>query len=266
MDDNQELSEQHSQKAPSFFEKLIDPSHSNTPYPINLIVILIVLILVGLILLIFPFVQTIRTTPKETTQASATISPSATPNPTAGWKTYALKTIPVSIMAPSILDSLGVLEENTEKTTIGERMCGGFTIGILGQSSKTTGCNFSSDSPLLFGTTSTSYETSSPSFLDLQGFIRLNGKYYARIPGNKTLEIPKDLVSEAKNNNGIEIIKIIGSDTVKIAPKKGFVGAIANISIPNSNYTGIVLQVKSDYLEGEGTSFFDQILATVKIQ
>ena len=43
-------------------------------------------------------------------------------------------------------------------------------------------------------------------------------------------------------------------------------GAIANISIPNSNYTGIVLQVKSDYLAGEGTSFFDQVLATVKIQ
>lgn len=269
MEDNRS-SLPHQAKNPSFFEKLIDPAHSKTPYPVNLVVILITLILVGLTLLIFPFFQTIRTAPKGKIQTNIAPSSSPTPppagGPTAGWKKYNLKTIPLSLMAPSILDSLGALEENIETNQSGERVCGGFTIGILGQSKKTTGCNFSSDSPLLFGTTSTSFEVSNPSFLDLQGFVKLNGRYYARIPGDKTFEIPQDLISEAKNSNGVEIIKILSSDNIKITPKKGFVGALANISTPNTNYTGIALLVKNDYLEGDGKSFFDQVLSTVKIE
>lgn len=246
-------------KKTSFFEKLVDPQHSNTPYPINLILILVVLIVIGLTLSLYPFIQTIITAPKSSIKTQAVL-PTPTPDPMAGWKTYSLKTLPISLMAPVILDSFGILVENQEKVNSATRYCGGFLIS-LGLSAKPIGCNFPEASPLLFGTTSTDYPEAKK-FLELQGFIKLNGRYFVRTSANKTLEVPVNLVTEIKNKNGMEIIKITGDDSAKIVtPGKGWIGALANIH--TASYSGVALQVKTDYAN-QGGGMFDQILSTFK--
>ncbi len=244
---------------PSFFEKLVDPAHSNSPYPINLILILVVLIVIGLTLSLYPFIQTLITTPKSSVKTQTT--PTPTPDPMAGWKTYSLKALPISLKAPALLGSFGTLVENQEKTASGTRYCGGYLIS-LGLTSKPTGCNFPNTSPLLFGTTSTDYPEAKK-FLELQGFIKLNGKYFARTSATKTAEIPANLVSEVKNANGVDVIKITGDDNAKIVtPGKGWVGALANIQ--TASYSGVVLQVNGDYAN-QGGDIFDQIISTVTV-
>ena len=259
MDENQSFQTQPQEvKKPSFFEKLVDPAHSNSPYPINLILILVVLIVIGLTLSLYPFIQTLVTTPKSSVRVQI---PTPTPDAMTGWKTYSLKALPVSLKAPAILDSFGTLVENQEKGASGTRYCGGYLIS-LGLTSKPIGCNFPDTSPLLFGTTSKDYPEAKK-FLELQGFIKLNGRYFARISANKTLEIPSSLVTEVKNKNGMEIIKITGDDSAKIVtPGKGWVGALTNIQ--TASYSGIVLKVNGDYAAQE-QNVFDQILSTVKI-
>lgn len=247
---------------PSFFEKLVDPQHSNTPYPITLILILVVLIFVGLSLSIYPFVQTLITTPKSAPTTGAKIFPSPTQNAMAGWKEYQLKIIPISFKAPGILDSFGSIIENQEKVGSATRYCGGYLIS-LGLSAKPTGCNFPNNSPLIFGTTSTDF-LQATKFTDLQGFIKLNGRYFARISATKTVEIPSNLVTAVRNSNGLDIIKIKGDNSAKVVtPGSGWVGALANIQ--TASFSGIALQVNSDYANQSG-NIFDQILSTVKFR
>lgn len=261
MDENNQQPSRIPQKPPSFFEKLVDPTHSNSPYPVNLIIVLVVLIVIGLTLSIYPFIKTLSSTPKSAPTAQAQITPTPTADPIADWKTYSLKTLPISLKAPAIIDSFGTLVEGQEKVNSATRYCGGYLI-TLGLVSKPTGCNFPDTSPLLFGATSTDYSQATK-FLELQGFIKLNGRYFARISAGKTQEIPVNLVSEIKNKNGLSIIKILGDDNAKIVtPGKGWVGALANIQ--TASFSGIALQVKSDYAT-QGGNMFDQILSTVKI-
>lgn len=261
MDDYNQQPFRIPQKPPSFFEKLVDPAHSNSPYPTNLIIVLVVLIVIGLTLSIYPFIKTLSSTPKSAPAGQAQITPIPTADPIADWKTYSLKTLPISLKAPAILDSFGTLIESQEKVNSATRYCGGYLI-TLGLASKPAGCNFPDTSPLLFGTTSTDYPQATK-FLELQGFIKLNGRYFARISPSKTQEIPANLISEVRNKNGVNIIRITGDDNAKIVtPGKGWVGALANIQ--TASFSGMALQVKTDYAS-KGGEIFDQILSTVKI-
>ena len=249
------------QNHPSFFEKLVDPAHSNSPYPINLILILVLLIVIGLTLSIYPFIKTLTSTPKTSNTTETRIIPTPTTDPMADWKTYSLKTLPISLKAPAILDSFGTLFEGQEKVNSATRYCGGYLISI-GLTAKPAGCTFPDTSPLLFGTVSADYPQAMK-FLELQGFIKLNGRYFARISASKTQEIPSGLVKEIKNKNGIDIIKVVGDDSAKtVTPGKGWVGALANIQ--TASFSGMALQVKSDYA-AQGQNMFDQILSTVTV-
>lgn len=126
---------------------------------------------------------------------------------------------------------------------------------------------------------------SGPDFEVIQKYDTKNGKYYCvygdakdkncligAYPGNQNINISSNNITELKNPQGINILRIVGDEaysdllqhTISYAgvPKKGYIGAIVNLP-NNPNYSGFTIQIKlSDNLTEK---VFDQILDSIKI-
>jgi hypothetical protein len=207
-----------------------------------------------------PEVQQVATAPEQiTTQPVAQSTPAPTTDPTAEWKIYTLKSLGLTYKLPPELTSQGDLKEFTQP---GQK---GTQISVSIENSKVGSDNF-----FLMGTTSTNYMAGRGGmFIDLQGFKKENGKYYAKFVDNNKFDIPNDLVSEVTNPNSLEMIKIKGQNfetgeeqglPLAGTPGKGHIGALININKPP--YQGLAIEM---ILSPELTEkLFDQILQTFK--
>jgi len=204
-------------------------------------------------------------TPAQYSETPSPIPSSASETST-GFTTYSIKSLGLQFKLPPSLSKFGNLKEETIPGEKGNQFC----ITFPNQTSwlaKTVYAR-SVSCPIVhfgFGTTSIDYEAGrGGGFTDFQGFEITNGKYYGRFPGDRTFEIPADIVEEIKNPNGITILKVKGKN-FKDRPSpfiyEGSIGALINIS-GNSTYRGIALQMELS--EGYTESEFDQILSSLK--
>lgn len=100
-------------------------------------------------------------------------------------------------------------------------------------------------------------------YIDLQGFEKTDGKYFA-ILGEQKIELPGAAVKEIQNPNGVSIIKVRGYDnengSVPGTPGSGYIAALINTK--NEKYPGItvLLKIVQDITEID----MDQILSTFR--
>lgn len=197
-------------------------------------------------------------------------TPTSTLDPTVDWKTFTIKTMGLEFKIPSELSKMGNLEENILSGEKGNLLCVTFSKknSFLIQS-VFAAVGFCDVNTFALGTTSVDFEAGRMAgFSDLQGFEVIQGKYYAKLLGKK-FEIPKELINEVTNPNGIKILKIIGRNSttgewqgpIAGTPGDGWIGALVNID-NNPKYLGITVQMK---LENNLTQkLFDQILSSFK--
>lgn len=175
------------------------------------------------------------------------------------WRTYTIKSLGLTYDLPPEVTSLGELQEFIVPGQIGTQ------IFISTENSKVV-----SDKRFLMGTTSVDYMAGRGGmFIDLQGFKKENGKYYAKFVHNQTIELSNDLVNEVKNSNGLDVIKIKGRNydsgeaqgiPVTGTPGQGKIGALININKPP--YQGLAVQM--DLTQNLTEQLFDRILSTFK--
>lgn len=191
-----------------------------------------------------------------------------TPDPTAGWKTYILKTLNLEFKLPPIFNSFGEMTEQIIPGEKGTSLCMTFprktSFFIKPVIAGTAACV---TNHFGIGTTSIDFEAGRMAgFTDLQGYVIENGKYYAKLLGKK-FEIPPSLVEQI-GGDGLSMLKITGRDTTEgefqgpIAgtPGKGRVGALINTN--NKTCPGLAVEME---LTGSLTEYlFNQILSTFK--
>lgn len=204
--------------------------------------------------------------PTQSTQNNPSTIPLPTSETSNGLKSYSIKSLGLEYQLPPSLSKFGNLTDETIPGEKGNQFCITFPrkTSWLVKTVYAGGAHC----PIVhfgFGTTSIDYEAGrSGGFTDFQGFEITNGKYYGRFPGNKTFEIPSDIVEEVKNPNGITLLKIRGKKYEK-GPSpfvyEGSIGALVNIA-NNPNYRGIAIQLELS--EGYTEKEFDKILSSLK--
>lgn len=203
-----------------------------------------------------------KSIPQPTTNEQIIPSPTPTTinDATANWQTYTIKSLGLTYKLPPAITALGDFQEYVVPGQQGTQ------IFISTENSKVT-----SDKKFLMGTTSVDYMAGRGGmFIDLQGFTKENGKYYAKFVDNKRFDLANDLVSEAVNTNGLQIIKIRGKsfDTgtegeglpLAGTPGQGHIGALININKPPYQGLAVDMTLNQDITE----QLFDQILSTFK--
>jgi len=214
-------------------------------------------VVIGFLVAWFILPQT-QITPSPSPIASAT--PAPTTDPTANWETYTVRTVGLEFKLPNGLKENSPFEEMVRPGDTGKYLCATFNASTM----------FSACTPNSFGigTTSPNFTAGRGGvFLDFLGFRVKDGKYYAKFLSNTESEIPKELVKEINNSQGVKILRIVGRDqTGEAGPilgslGEGYVGALLNIS-NHPDFTGLAVIMKL----GNVTTIdlFDQILSTFK--
>lgn len=194
----------------------------------------------------------------QTSTTTPTLQPSPTSvDETTNWKKYSVKSLGLNYKLPPSVVSLGELQEFVNP---GQK---GTQVFISTENSKVI-----SDKKFLMGTTSTDYMAGRGGmFIDLQGFTKQNGKYYAKFVDNKTIELPNEVVTEVTNPSGLQIIKIKGKNyasgegqglPITGTPGEGKIGALINYN--KESYQGLAIQM--DLNQNLTEQLFDQILST----
>lgn len=215
---------------------------------------------------------------QEVAQVMPTQIPTTTPLPdaTANWKTYTITSVGLEFKLPPSLSDLGHLKEEIVQGEKGSLVCVSFfpenynDVKPKNASNKSGICEYHILSKSFSaGTSSVNFEQGRGGvFSDLQGFKKENGKYYAKFVDNKTFEISNDLITEVKNKNNVQILKVIGKSyesgethgqSVLGTPGNGRFGALINTR--SATYPGFTIDVASDKLTNET---FDQVLSTFK--
>src|SRR3972149_4307660 len=189
-----------------------------------------------------------------------TLAPAPTTDPAANWETYTVRTVGLEFKLPNGLKENSPFEEMVRPGDTGKYLCATFNASTM----------FSACTPNSFGigTTSPNFTAGRGGvFLDFLGFRVKDGKYYAKFLSNTESEIPKELVKEINNSQGVKILRIVGRDqTGEAGPilgslGEGYVGALLNIS-NHPDFTGLAVIMKL----GNVTTIdlFDQILSTFK--
>ncbi len=199
--------------------------------------------------------NTLTPAPSSTMYPTPTIT---TSSETADWKTYTLKSVGLTYKLPPEAVALGELQEFVVP---GQK---GTQVFVSRENSKII-----SDKEMVMGTTSIDYDAGRGGmFIDLQGFTKENGKYYARFVQGKTFDLSSETTTEILNPNGLEILKIKGSNfeeeteglPVAGTPGKGKIGALININRPPYQGFAVQMDLKTNLTE----QLFDQILSTFK--
>ena len=202
-----------------------------------------------------------------------TIVPTSPPDQSSNWITYTPKTVGLQFGLPLELYSQGELMEVTLLGETGSLVCITFQTGQ--PPPKTNHCKINA-----FGVGANSNDYSygrGSSFTDHQGFRTKEGSYFTSVnwkEPDKIIELPGELIEEAANPYGINILKVhAGTMTVEDpisaarvrptpgTPPEGYVGALINI--PNNlTYPGLAIQMELN--ENQTEEIFDQILSTFK--
>ena len=195
-----------------------------------------------------------------TTKDDVNITPFEIPNDPDKWTAYEIKAVDMEIKLPDKLVKLGDWKEYEKEGEKGSIVC--FSIKL----SEGASC---SGEALIIGGSSTDFEEGREGlFTDLQGFTKENGIYFVKTVGGNKFELKDAKFKEFGNENGVEIIKILGENQtvegnelpVAGTPGEGYLGAIINTK--NKKYPGLSIQLdlNSDISEFE----FDQILKSLK--
>jgi hypothetical protein len=187
---------------------------------------------------------------------------------TKDWKTYNVKIIGLQFKLPPSFNKYGELKEEIIPTSSdlakGSVLCMTFakrtSLLIHEVYAGGTACNIYYFG---IGTTSIDFEEGRGGiFQDFQGFVKENGKYYAKTASSRNTEIPSDVAKEFKNDFGVSILKVTGKEYEGPVPLvyPGTIGALVNTK--NSTYTGVAVLL--DLKEGFTEKDFDKILSTFK--
>ena len=202
-----------------------------------------------------------------------TTKPTITEQPptTSNGKTYILKTIGLEFKLPPVFDSYGEMKEEIRPGEKGTQLCMTFAkkSSLLIVKPVFAGGSFCRINYFGLGTVSSDYEAGrSGGFTDLLGFIKQDGKYYAKQNLDRKFEIPANLVKEVRSQFGVQVLKITGKNSttgewqgpIAGTPGDGRIGALVNTT--NALYPGIAIEMElSESLTEE---VFDQILSSLR--
>jgi hypothetical protein len=188
------------------------------------------------------------------------LSSDAIPDNPANWKVFKIKDINLEFKLPDKLTKKNdwqVYKINGNKGTI---IC----------FSNTKSESICDSDILVISSTSSDFEAGREAlFSDLQGFSKNKDVYWVNSLNNNKIELENIRFKQSPNENGLEIIKILGTSSspegevspVPGTPGEGYLGAVVNTK--NSKYPGLIikLNLKSELNEYE----FDQILNSIKI-
>lgn len=183
------------------------------------------------------------------------------PNSPDEWETYKLNTLGIEIKLPEKLAEKGDWKEQViPASDAGSIVC--FSNEISG------GAVCAGDVLFAGGTSTDFVEGRGGTFTDSQGFKKENGKFYIKDTGGNISELTNVKLREINNQNGVEIIKVLGENITSAGtqfplggtPGEGYLGAIINTK--NPKYPGVAIQLKVD---SEVSEFeFDQILENIR--
>lgn len=201
-----------------------------------------------------------------------TTKPTITEQPptTSNWKTYTLKTIGLEFKLPPVFDNYGEMKEEIMPGEKGTQLCMTFakksSLLIVKPVFAGGGCRINYFG---LGAVSLDYEAGREgAFTDLLGFIKQDGKYYAKQNLDRKVEIPANLVKEVRSQFGVQVLKITGKNyttgewrgAMAGTPGDGRIGALVNTT--NALYPGIAIEMElSESLTEE---VFDQILSSLR--
>ncbi len=191
-----------------------------------------------------------------------------TSNPTETWKVYTISDLGISYKLPPEVTKHGNPEEETASGESGTQRCwylDSVLSGLISEVKAGGGACF--DKVLWLGTNSTDYSAGrSGGFADFRYYIKGVDGYSVGIFDTE-IKIPDELVTPIRNENGVEILKIVGADstdpeamstTLLGTPGQGNVGAL--IRLNNEQYPMLTIQMN---LSDQNTEqLFDQILST----
>jgi hypothetical protein len=126
-------------------------------------------------------------------------------------------------------------------------------------------CSYSGD--ILIGTSSIDYGAGrSYGFLDMQGYLYKNGKYYFKLDNKGVEEIPQENLRVIKNKNSVEVLKIKNEkeprDPISVLSDIGTdYGLLVNTN--NPNYPGIAFQIKPTGINTEEA--LNRIIDSIKL-
>ncbi len=188
------------------------------------------------------------------------ISADELPDNPENWKAYQSSALGIEVKLPENLAKKGEWEFFEIPGEKGSIIC--FT------SQKPEGSVCSGDIFVIGGSSSDYVEGREGMFTDFQGFSKKDDKYFIKTTGGNSFELMNATFKEFENENGSEIIKILGENTnfegneipLGGTPGEGYLGAIINTK--DSKYPGLSVQLK---LNGDISEYeFDQILRSFK--
>lgn len=239
--------------------------------------VLIILVLLGAgVLAYFSFVYKTPAgpspTPPITEEPVATSSPPT--NPTANWKTYKDVTLGIEYKLPPKLRATAQSGTKMQGDT-GTQYC----VIYSGSVSSFVRTVLAGGGPcwvetFALGSVTRDYSAGREGgFGDFTGYVISNGQYYPRfIDTQSSYALPKNLIIEKTNSNGVKYLRITGDNSVQDyggdmmdipipgTPGKGYMGALVNLN--NSAYAGFNIQMATK--SNSDVEIFDQILSTFK--
>jgi hypothetical protein len=181
------------------------------------------------------------------------------------WNTYKISPAKFEFKLPESLAKQGGWQVYEIKGQTGSVVC----FSRTKPSAKITKCG---DSDIVIQGDSLNFnKPTDAGFGDLQGFTQKNGIYFTKLPNGEDFSLASVKLREMKNENGVEILKILGENYKEGAakdhpivgtPGEGYLGAV--ILTKNSKYPYLTIQIKLN--ENVSELEFDQMLESLKLE